>query len=138
MGKSRLFTSGYIPHVHKDFDHLISLAEFHLKGRHYDTMIGTGMSGSLVVPRLAEALGKHWLLLRKPSENSHTSQLAEGRLGERWIFVDDFVSSGATFRRVRDWASTYAAEFGGVFQYRSGGKFTPASQIPSSWRDSRY
>lgn len=66
----------------------------------YDTMIGTGLSGSLVVPVLAKFLSKQWAIIRKDGEGQHMPEAFVGDIGERWLFVDDFVSTGATLRRV--------------------------------------
>lgn len=85
-----------------DIDTLVRRAEEHLRDVRYDTMVGTGLSGSVVVPILATLLGKTWMIVRKPGEAAHSSHVAEGRLGQRWIFVDDFMATGATQMRVRD------------------------------------
>jgi len=66
----------------------------------YDTMVGTGLSGALVVPLLARALGKHFAIVRKDAESTHSCNQIEGRIGRRWVFVDDFIVSGTTFSRV--------------------------------------
>lgn len=68
----------------------------------YDTMIGTGLSGALVVPELARALKKHWAIVRKPGESMHAYSLIVGEVGKRWLFVDDFIASGGTLSRVQD------------------------------------
>jgi hypothetical protein len=75
-------------------------ARLALKGVDYDTMIGTGLSGALMVPTLARALRKKWAIIRKPDDGSHSEARYEGTIGSRWIFVDDFVSSGQTRDRV--------------------------------------
>ncbi|SRR5258706_5006043 len=72
-----------------------------LKGIEYDTMVGTGLSGTLVVPTLARTFGKHWAIVRK-EKSPHASGMIEGDIGQSWLFVDDFISSGATFQRVQD------------------------------------
>lgn len=66
----------------------------------FDTMIGTGLSGSLAIPVLARAMNKHWAIVRKDNDGSHSSCIIEGSIGNRWVFVDDFISSGATRDRV--------------------------------------
>lgn len=66
----------------------------------YDTMVGTGVSGAIMVPQLARELGKNWLIIRKPTDKSHSDLPAEGMLGDRWIFVDDFIDFGGTKRMV--------------------------------------
>lgn len=73
-----------------------------LKGVKYDTMVGRGMSGALVVPMLAKALRKNWLIVRKPGEHSHSYDRAVGKLGHRWVFVDDFIASGDTLEATKD------------------------------------
>lgn len=80
---------------------LVRWAEAELRYVDFDTMVGTGLSGTLVVPLLARALGKHFAIIRKPDERSHSrGQIYHGTIGRRWIFVDDFISTGATRGRV--------------------------------------
>ena len=74
----------------------------------FDTMVGTGLSGALIVPRLADALDVNWLIIRKPNDSTHASDEAVGWLGKRWLFVDDFMESGATFHRVHKTVKTLA------------------------------
>lgn len=72
-----------------------------LAGVDFDTIVGTGFSGGVVVPSLALAMGKNFVLIRKETDDSHHgSGRLLGVLGDRWIFVDDFISSGHTRRRV--------------------------------------
>lgn len=76
-----------------------------LKGIKFDVFVGTGMSGALVVPVLAYALRKRYAIVRKSNDNgkaNHSEYSVEGtfRPGDRWLFVDDFVSTGRTVRRV--------------------------------------
>ena len=66
----------------------------------YDTLVGSGLSGALVVPAIARILEKNWLIVRKPNDGSHSHRRAEGSLGQRWLFVDDLVDSGRTWKRV--------------------------------------
>ncbi len=83
---------------------LIREARKHLKHIEYDVMVGTGLSGSLVVPLLAYVLKKRFAILRKDRKNSHGELDLEGDLmaGDRWIFVDDFISSGTTSLNVKN------------------------------------
>lgn len=93
-----------------------------LEGVKYDTLVGTGLSGTLVVPRLAEYLGKDWAIVRKRDENSHRERLVEGtQFGKRWIFVDDFMQYGGTTRRVLKEVSILAERSG--FKTTFVGKF---------------
>lgn len=96
------FKTGYLDIALDDLDTVISSAIDALEDVDFDTLVGTGFSGALVVPMLASAMDKNFILVRKPNDGSHHSGRLIGNLGRRWIFVDDFVSSGATRKRVRD------------------------------------
>lgn len=75
------------------------------QGIKFDTIVGRGSSGMLIVPLVARILRKKWFIVRKDEEvnSSHDSSCKwMGELGKRWIFLDDFCSSGATFRAVRN------------------------------------
>lgn len=97
----------------------------------YDTLVGTGLSGSLAIPLLARFLRKRWMIIRKPQDGSH-SGTHEGQLGRRWLFVDDFISTGATRKRVMNgvrkmsqsssWKTTYV----GTYTYNRDG-YQPAT-----------
>lgn len=110
---SRVFT--------EPFENIVSDAREALANVEYDTMIGRGLSGALVIPRLAEALGKEWMIVRKPGDSSHSTRPAEGVLGRRWLFVDDFISSGETYREVckavRKVAEDFETEHVGLWCY---------------------
>lgn len=86
----------------RDFDKKVEELANHLKERgvDFDTMVGTGLSGALVIPTLARKMGKFFFIVRK-DETTHSTKSGEGRIGRKWIFVDDLVYSGATHRRVR-------------------------------------
>lgn len=71
----------------------------------HDTIIGTGISGSLAAALLAVATGRMYAVLRKNGASNHSSHMLEGQVGRRWIFVDDFVGGGGTLRRVRDFVA---------------------------------
>lgn len=92
--------TSYLSGAFHDRDTLIDTAKTAIGRRKFDTMVGTGLSGSLVVPRLADVFGCHWLILRKPGENRHSMYDAEGTVGKRWIIVDDLIDSGATAKRM--------------------------------------
>jgi len=91
------------------------------------SLIGTGLSGTLAVPSLARRLGSLWGIIRKES-SPHDSRLFVGAIEDRWIFVDDFVSSGKTMRRVQDVVSglrtddgcRYPTTYLGRFEYEAG------------------
>jgi adenine/guanine phosphoribosyltransferase-like PRPP-binding protein len=68
----------------------------------FDSFVVTGVSGLIIAGRLSVALGKPFLYVRKEDEIGHSNRRVEGTLGKRWVFVDDFVSSGATLQRAID------------------------------------
>lgn len=78
----------------------------------FDTLVGTGFSGGIVVPALAMTLGKQFVLIRKETDDSHHRGRIVGQLGVTWVFVDDFISSGKTRRRVMDKVAEAVAETG--------------------------
>lgn len=112
--------AGYFDQVYYP-ETLIASAKRAIGDWDFDTMVGTGLSGALAIPMLAHALDKHWAIVRKPNEISHSGAVIEGRLGEKWIFVDDFIASGRTFDRVyktiqkqaieHDWTTTYSGAY---------------------------
>jgi hypothetical protein len=122
-----------------------------MQGVKYDTLVGRGTSGMLVIPIVAKALRKNWFIVRKEHDytNAHGGVQFMGDLGRRWVFLDDFVSSGETFsivrQRVRDaveqinaipderydmakrtWVKTehppFSTELVGLFEYESRGE----------------
>ena len=72
------------------------------------TLVGTGVSGSISVVTLATALELPFAIVRRPGDGSHSYSASnsvdgyvEGYLEhQRWVFVDDFVATGATLLRV--------------------------------------
>jgi len=109
----------------------------------FDTMVCRGMSGNLVVPIMARTMRKNYLAIRKLGENSHDDGRCVGKLGARWIFVDDFIDSGKTFREAYGSMKKIVAyatlkeeppfsEFVGVFLY-SGYKWWTAEEAIDKW-----
>jgi len=86
------------------------------------SLIGTGLSGTLAVPHLARHLGSLWGIVRKEI-SPHDSRLFVGAVEDRWIFVDDFVSSGATQRRVMDVISGLRTDDGQRYDTTYVGRF---------------
>lgn len=117
-----------------DFNETIENAAKRLKSdaSPFDTLVGTGLSGALIVPALAARLGVAWAVIRKPEDTDNHSWLRlEGRIGKRWIFVDDLIASGSTRERVQDevrsatTAAQHTAEYVGDYMYLRG-YFNPA------------
>jgi adenine/guanine phosphoribosyltransferase-like PRPP-binding protein len=126
----------------------VAAARKHLKGVDFDTFVATGLSGATVAPILARAFHKNVLIIRKHDDRCHDSNPAVGALGERWVFVDDFISTGSTFERVllavckleKDFSfrrptGGQRAEFVGAFCY--GGSYESPSYSPAE-RLTRY
>lgn len=85
-----------------------------LKDEDFDTFVVRGMSGAIAGGILARSLKKNLFVIRKESDNSHDGSPAFGTMGSRWVFLDDFVSSGATFFEVWDFIQK---EFGTEHDY---------------------
>lgn len=84
----------------------------------FDTMVGTGLSGALVIPALAATLGRTWAIVRKQTDSHHSPYLIEGEIGKSWIFVDDLVSSGKTYFNVR---KAVKSAFAGIYYTNGSG-----------------
>jgi hypothetical protein len=101
-----------------------------MRGVKYDTIIGTGLSGTIFTARVAPGLRKKFAIVRKEDDTStHSGKRVEGVVGERFVVADDFVSSGATLKRVLEEMKEKhpRAQFVGVYQYERG-TFTPVSR----------
>lgn len=92
--------AAYLESAINDMDSLVYTATKRLMERgmldKFDTLVGRGLSGALVVPYVARALDKHWLIVRKTGDGSHSHEIAEGNLGHAWLFFDDLICSGRT------------------------------------------
>lgn len=112
----------YMDYALFNLGEVIETAKERLADVNFDTMVGTGFSGGVVIPSLALAMGKKYVLIRKETDDSHhgKGQLL-GELGSRWIFVDDFISSGKTrlrvIEKVRETLHDYEADSECVGQY---------------------
>lgn len=94
------FKTSYLDIALDNLEGVLARAERHLDGLDFDTLVGRGFSGGLVIPALALRLQKNFVLVRKETDDSHHHGRMIGNLGRRWIFVDDFVSSGRTRDKV--------------------------------------
>jgi adenine/guanine phosphoribosyltransferase-like PRPP-binding protein len=97
-------STGYLRHVLdpallqsaiSDFQRRVSEA-----GVDYDAIVVRGNSGTIFGGALSISTGKPVILVRKPNDNSHSGLTVEGYKNEldRYIFVDDIIASGGTFR----------------------------------------
>ena len=100
-----------------------------------DALVGTGLSGAMAVPLIAHALGKRMCVVRKEDDvGTHSCSRFEGNMqaGDRWLFVDDLIDSGASFVRVHTAIrKRYRGqfEFAGVSLYCSGIAFSASHHI---------
>ena len=98
---STKFRTYYMDDAVFNLEEVIETAKKRLADVEFDTLVGTGFSGGVVIPALALAMGKKFVLIRKETDDSHHGKgRLLGELGEKWVLVDDFVSSGKTRERV--------------------------------------
>jgi adenine/guanine phosphoribosyltransferase-like PRPP-binding protein len=67
----------------------------------FDTIVGCGTSGLIVIPQIAEILDKHILVVRKPKEKCYSEFSTEGVAPSRYIILDDLICSGSTIRHIK-------------------------------------
>lgn len=134
-----LFRTHYFDEALSDLPGVIETARKELKGIDFDTIVGTGFSGGIVIPALAIKMDKKFVLIRKEGDDSHHGGgRLVGQLGRRWVFVDDFVSSGRTRRRVIGKIADAASEemlstlMVGQYMYQNKTGFEP---FEKRWND---
>lgn len=67
----------------------------------FDAVAFTGLSGSVIAGAVASEMDKYLYCVRKSEENRHSGYQVEGPMtGLRYIVIDDFISTGATIKRV--------------------------------------
>lgn len=113
----------YMSRAFGDIEAMAHELEEKVSSDKYDTMVGTGLSGALVLPRLAATLGKRWAIVRK-ADGTHSSNPIEGEIGRKWLFVDDLICSGNTLIKVYSSVSDmcrkfdFPSEFVGMYGYQ--------------------
>lgn len=118
-------------------DELIKNAEMQLIGQgiDFDSMVGIGNSGLLVLPILARHFGVPFFAARKPGILSHNSRQprGDGKIGRKWILVDDVKVTGGTINYVTstiNFLSTtnyFSTEYKGTYLYE------PMSKAPGEF-----
>lgn len=70
----------------------------------FDSIVVIGLSGIVVGTPVSLKLGKPIIIIRKDRLDNHQKTLVVNgsRMGNRYLFLDDFVSTGKTVRKVRD------------------------------------
>lgn len=85
----------------------------------FDAIVIQGYSSSLIGIPIADALGKPIVIVRKPNDDRTSNKKVEGLATTRFLFVDDLVSTGRTFSRVREALYEWnAATIVGVYLYQ--------------------
>ena len=95
-----------------------------LKEDDFDTIVFRGMSGALIAPIVAMRLNKNILMVRKPSDCSHSgySGKAEGCVEiDKYVIIDDFISTGHTVDNIISAVkeSNSKAKLEGIFLYNA-------------------
>jgi len=134
------FFSYYFDGAVFDLADVIEQARTDLKDVGFDTVVGTGFSGGIVIPALALAMEKKFVLIRKEGDDSHHGGgRLVGELGQRWLFVDDFVATGRTRTRViekiSDSVAGLAISTAMVGQYMYGGGNPGFKPFDPAWRN---
>jgi hypothetical protein len=93
----------------------------------FDTFVVRGMSGAIAGGILARSCKKNLYVIRKPNDGSHDGNKAFGIIGSRWLFLDDFVSSGDTFWQTYD---TLRLVLGSKWGYDAAGIWSPMEVDP--------
>src|SRR5690349_1091614 len=87
-----------------------------MKRHGVDTIVVRGGSGLTVGAAIRMLLPDlNMLIIKKPGEKSHSGTGPVGTIGERWVFFDDFICTGATFAAVYDAVAKVTTEAVGMF-----------------------
>ena len=87
----------------------------------FDCIALSGSSGTWLGGMLVCALEQHnigVILVRKPGENSHGAIVESNNNYKECVFVDDFVSSGATYKRVQEALAEYGVHCNRILEHR--------------------
>ncbi len=88
----------------------------------FDTFVCTGLSGTILTPLLSIMMDIPFAVIRKENENNHSGYPIEGMMGKRCLFVDDFIASGSTYRRVCAAVSDQGSKVIGQYLYETSDK----------------
>ena len=89
-------------HAIADSKKFVRAARKALKDVDFDTIVVTGLSGMGAGSILAHSMGKNLFVIRKQGEQAHDWRPAFGAMGQKWIFIDDLLDSGSTYRKVQE------------------------------------
>lgn len=85
----------------------------------FDSIVVTGVSGLVVGSPVALRAKKPLVVIRKKTEQAHSwHHVNMDQAGDRWLFLDDFSSTGGTFNRAREAMEGYTdSEYVGSLWY---------------------
>lgn len=94
--------AGYLERAFtRSLDSLLADMKEHVADVEFDTLVATGISGTVFAARVADALGKKLCIVRKTQDTlNHSGSKIEGYIGDRCLIVDDLMSSGKTVRTI--------------------------------------
>lgn len=95
----------------KSLKRAVKLAVAALRSHDFDTIAFRGMSGAIIAPSVAQAMGKQLILVRKPGDKTHSLLKVEGnKSAKKYVIVDDFVETGSTKRDIICAVSEFAPD----------------------------
>lgn len=100
----------------------------------FDQVVVSGVSGISMGSMLAFLLDKPLAVIRKNTEDGHSSKTWEGRHGGRCIFVDDFVSTGQTMTRMAKEARNVGAKVVACVFYATDKPYGLQYSDTDTWR----
>ena len=88
----------------------------------FDGIVISGYSMALIGPIVAFKLKKNVCVVSKENDARNSYQKVEGLHSQRWLMIDDLVSSGRTLSRVADGVKRIEGTLVGVVLYFSTAK----------------
>lgn len=92
--------ASYLRDAFEDTDMVIERVAKALEGKDYDTIVGSGVSGAILLLKLRDRFKCNVAVVRKANDGSHSAEHVEGTIGERFVVVDDQVASGGTVKHI--------------------------------------
>lgn len=118
-------------------DELIANAEMQLLGQKidFDSMVGIGSSGLLVLPVLARHFNVPFFAMRKPGMLSHNTiqPSGDGRIGKKWILIDDVTVTGGTIKYVKNRIKALTQENSFHTTFIGSYFYEPMSKVPGEF-----
>ncbi len=124
--------SPYLSDAFEAQERIVKTAKNELDGVEFEAFVGMGLSGSIMAPLLAFVMGKRFAIVRKKDHARSHSATPHGiesgmREHDRWLFCDDFISSGATRLTVIERINAHhvgEVAYVGDYLYAAGGYTT--------------